>query len=221
MYQKLVESIPQEFENAESPDTVSGQPRVTEVPQISEEDLHRDPPKISPNDKSFTYTHGPTIPEKTPERRTDWRCPDGWLPTEWSGVSEGEKEAIYQEWKAKESEQAQQAFDLAMKNKAEIEQKRLAKEKEKEDKKAKKAAKLNREQGGEPSGGTSPAESTSGLKIVHLCPPDSSFLSDLFGSQCDIRPIHEISNLRSLKQAYQELGHVSHSTMFWLTLLPD
>ena len=79
---KPVESVPLESENAESPDTVPGKPDVAEDPTISDEELPPDPPKISPNNKSFTYTHGPTIPDKIPERRTDWRRPDGWLPIE-------------------------------------------------------------------------------------------------------------------------------------------
>ena len=59
------------------------------------------------------------------------------------------------------------------------------------------------------------------MHIVHLCPSTGSFLSTVLESRCDIRPIHEISSLRSLKQAYHELGEVTHSTMFWVSLSQD
>merc|ERR1712242_6118 len=59
------------------------------------------------------------------------------------------------------------------------------------------------------------------MKIVHLSPPEDVFLKEHFRSRCDIREIHEISSLKSLKHAYHELGEVTHSTMFWFSLLPD
>ena len=117
-------------------------------------------------------------------------------------MSNGIKEALYQEWKAKEPEAAQKAYDLAQAYKAALEEKRVAQ--------------ANKKKGG----ASVPACSSpaSDKRIVHFCPAGASFLSDLLGSQCDIRPIHEISSSRSLKQAYHELGDVTHSTMFWLTL---
>ena len=187
----IVESVPQESEEAESPDTATGQPEPAEAPPIVDPAPVPEPPKVSPN-KSFTYSHGLTIPDHTPERRTDWRRPDGWIPEEWAGVSEAIKEAIYQEWKEKEPEQAQKAYELAQAYIADLEQKREAKAKAEEEKRALKAAKLNSKKGGAPAGASFP---DSGKKIVHLCSPDSSFLSNLLGSQCGIRPIHEISNL--------------------------
>ena len=64
----VVESIPKESEGVESPDTAPGQPEPAEVPPTADPlPLEDDPPKISPN-KSFTYLHGPTILDYTPER---------------------------------------------------------------------------------------------------------------------------------------------------------
>ena len=47
---------------------------------------------------------------------------------------------------------------------------------------------------------------------------NSSFLADLQGPQCDVRVITDLSTRRGLKAAYQSLGFVSDSTLFWLTL---
>ena len=88
----LVESVPKESEGTESPDQAEGQPSAeppTEEPPTIEE-----PPKVPQKDKVFSYRHGFIIPERPPDRRTDWRRPDGWDPTEWA-ISEGRKEALY------------------------------------------------------------------------------------------------------------------------------
>ena len=97
---------------------------------------------------------------------------------------------------------------MAQAYKAAVEQKREAKAKAAEEKKAVKVAKKDEEKGGAPANASIPELDK---KVAHFCPSTGSFLSDLLGSCCDIRPIHEISNLRSLKQAYHELGEVDHS----------
>ena len=64
----IEETIPKELENSESPDTEPGQPLHSEAPPIGVPPPEEKPPNnVSPN-KSFTYTHGPTIPEHPPER---------------------------------------------------------------------------------------------------------------------------------------------------------
>ena len=77
----ITDIVPKESEEAESPDTTSGQPEPVEAPPTVDPSP---PPRVSPN--TFGYTHGPTIPNYVPERRSDWRRPDGWIPTDWSGV---------------------------------------------------------------------------------------------------------------------------------------
>ena len=211
----VVESVPEESEGVESPDTASGQPEPAEVPPTADPlPLDDDPPKVSPN-KSFAYLHGPTILNYNPERRSDWHRPDGWKPTEWAGVSQGVRDAIYEEWKAHEPAAVQKAYDLAQAYDAKKEERRAAKAKAEEERRIAKEKKLNAKKGGAPTGAST---SNFDKRIVHFCPEGNSFLTKLMGSHCDVRPIHAISILRSLKHAYHELGEVSHSTMFWLSL---
>ena len=143
---KIKEIIPKESENSESPDTEPGQPLHSEVPTIGVPPPEEEPPKISPN-KSFTYTHGPTIPQHPPERRSDWQRPDGWIPTEWAGVSPAVRAAIYEDWKANEPEAAQKAFEAAQAYDAALKAKREAKAKAAEEKKRPRRRRLLRSRG--------------------------------------------------------------------------
>ena len=94
----------------------------------------------------------------------------------------------------------------------------MAKAKALEEKKAAKEAKQKAKGGATVPSCSAPATDK---RIVHFCTDGTSFLTDLLGSQCDVRPIHELSKPRDLKQAYRELGDITHSTMFWLTLPDD
>ena len=145
--------------------------------------------------KRFTYTHGPTIPKEPPERRSDWKRPDGWIPTEWARVPQNVRDAIYEEWKEKEPEAVQKALETAKAYDAAVKANREAMAKAEEEKKAKKAekkaAKEAAKQGGAPSGS---ATSDFERRIVHFCADEHSFLHDLMGSQCDVRVVNEISS---------------------------
>ena len=117
--------------------------------------------------------------------------------------------------KAEAAAQAQEAAKAEQKARAAAE----AKAKAAEDKRLAKEDKASKKEG--PSSGATPEAShfeEPDKRIVHFCPSTGSFLSEVLQSKCDVRPIHEISSLRSLKQAYHELGEVNHSTMCWLTL---
>ena len=50
-----------------------------------------------------------TVP--IPERRSDYKRPDSWLPDDWARIPPKQKEMLYKEWKEKHPEQAQKAYD--------------------------------------------------------------------------------------------------------------
>ena len=90
-------------------------------------------------------------------------------------MSQGVRDAIYEEWKAHEPAAVQKAYELAQTYDAALKEKRAAKAKAEEEKRVAKAKKLDAKKGGVPSGAS---VSDFDKRIVHFCSSGDSFLTD-------------------------------------------
>ena len=164
-------------------------PEDAEDPKSSPDSVpvSSDPPEVLTEEKSLPPDE-PAEKPKAPdpnrkiERRSDYRRPDDWKPPVWGGLSETLKQIYYEDWKEKDPEAAQRAWDEVQANNARIEANRLKREQEAEAKRLRKAAKSH-------PAGTAAKSSPAGVSlnvdadkvIVHFTVDNSSFLTDLQG----------------------------------------